>query len=156
MDKRRRKHSNNWNNQKRSEQTQNDLTSKKVFQFNQAQYEDAQGEREKQKAIAEIKAREVVCPMCGQAITDISSAMADKASGKPVHFDCALNKVKESEKLSENEKISYIGQGRFAVLYYENMRDQRTFSIKKIIEWEDREQQSEWREELSGLYSKIK
>lgn len=156
MDKRRRKHSNNWNNQKKTDQSQKELNTKKVFQFNQSQYEDAQGEKEKQKAIAEIKAREVVCPMCGQAITDIASAMADKASGKPIHFDCALNKVKESETLGENEKVSYIGQGRFAVLYYENMRDQRTFSIKKIIEWENREQQSEWREELSGLYSKVK
>mgnify|MGYP003308641969 CR=1 FL=1 len=51
MDKRRRKHSNNWNNQKKSDQAQKDLNAKKVFQFNQSQYEDAQGEREKQKAI---------------------------------------------------------------------------------------------------------
>ena len=55
----------------------------------------------------------------------------------------------------ENEKVAYIGQGRFAVLHYENIRDQRHFTIKKIIEWESREEQSQWREELSGLYSKI-
>ena len=54
-----------------------------------------------------------------------------------------------------NEKIAYIGQGRFGVLYFENPRDQRKFTIKKIIEWEDREKKSEWREELSGLYSQI-
>ena len=53
------------------------------------------------------------------------------------------------------EKIAYIGQGRFGVLYYENPRDQRKFTIKKIIEWEDREKNSDWRDELSGLYSKV-
>ena len=92
---------------------------------------------------------------CGQPITEIASAIADKNSGEPIHFDCALNEVKQAEPTGENEKIAYIGQGRFAVLSYENIRDQRHFTIKKIIEWESREQQSQWREELSGLYSKI-
>ena len=55
----------------------------------------------------------------------------------------------------EKEKVVYIGQGRFGVLYFENPRDQRKFTIKKVIEWEDRDKKSEWREELSGLYSKI-
>ena len=55
----------------------------------------------------------------------------------------------------ENEKIAYIGQGRFGVLYYENMRDQRHFTIKRIIEWEDRDSKPEWRTEISEVYSKI-
>ena len=97
----------------------------------------------------------VICPKCGQPITEIASDIADKATGAPMHFDCVLEQVKQSEPTGENEKIAYIGQGRFAVLYYENIRDQRHFTIKKIIEWESREQQSQWREELSGLYSKI-
>ena len=55
----------------------------------------------------------------------------------------------------ENEKVAYIGQGRFAVLSYENIREQKNFKIKKIIEVEDRENKSEWRTEISDLYSKI-
>lgn len=156
MDRRRKKHSNNWNNQKKNEQQNRDFVAKqKVFQYNHANYEDVEAEKEKMKAIEEIKSRAVVCPMCGQAITDISSAMVDKASGSPAHFDCVLNKVKESEPIGENEKIAYIGQGRFAVLYYENPREQKNFSIKKVIEWEDRESKPEWRDEISGLYSKV-
>jgi hypothetical protein len=127
----------------------------KSFQFNKALYEDQDAERQRIAAIQDVKAREIICPKCGQPITDIASAIADKSSGQPLHFDCVLNQVKEAEPTGENEKVAYIGQGRFAVLQYENIRDQRHFTIKKIIEWESREQQSQWREELSGLYSKI-
>lgn len=159
MDKRHKKHSNNWNNQnnqRRVEQNTKDNFNKKVFQFDKSQYDDLQSEKDKQNAIAEIKSREIICPICNQPITDIASALSDKNTGKPIHFDCALEKVKNGETLSENEKVAYIGQGRFAVLYYENIRDQRNFNIKKIIEWENREEQIEWRNELSELYSKVK
>ena len=113
-------------------------------------------EKQKQKAINEIKSREIICPKCNMPITDVSSAMADKVTGNPVHFDCVLAQLKENEPVGENEKIAYIGQGRFAVLYYENPRDQKKFVIKKVIEWENREQKSEWRDELSGLYSQVR
>ena len=156
MDRRRnRKHSNNWNNQKRAEQSRERENKQKTFQFNRALYEDQEAERQRLAAIQDVKAREVICPKCGQPITEMASAIADKTSGEPIHFDCALNEVKQSEPVGENEKVAYIGQGRFAVLSYENIRDQRHFTIKKIIEWENREGQSQWREELSGLYSKI-
>ncbi len=162
MDKRRnKKYSNNWKNQNRSEQknreqnNQNGQNRKKSFVFNKGLYENSELENERLKTIQEVKAREIVCPYCNQPITDIASAMADKASGKPIHFDCALEKVRENEPVGENEKIAYIGQGRFAVLFFENPRDQRKFSIKKIIEWETRDQKSDWRDELSGLYSQV-
>lgn len=156
MDKRRnKKYSGNWNNQKKNDAHQKDFNEKKVFQFNKSAYEDVEAEKERVSAIQEIKARNIICPVCNQPITDIASAMSDKTSGKPVHFDCVLEQVKKSEQTGENEKISYIGQGRFAVLYFENPRDQRHFTIKKVIEWENRDQKNEWREEISGLYSKV-
>ena len=157
MDKRRnRKYNGNWNGQKKNGQGKEAEQKKNTFQFNHTLYEDLAAEKERLKAIQEIKGREVRCAKCGEIITDLASSIADKATGKPVHFDCVLNQIKETEPTGENEKIAYIGQGRFAVLFYENMRDQRHFTIKKIIEWEDREQTSEWRDELSGLYSQIK
>lgn len=154
-----KKYSNNWNNQKKSEQNKaeqyRELNNKKDFHLKKAVYEDSEAEKKIQQAIKEIKLREVICPKCGQPITDISSAITDKESGKPAHFDCILNQVKQTEQVGENEKIAYIGQGRFAVIYYENPRDQRHFTIKKIIEWEERDKKPEWRSELSGLYSQI-
>lgn len=156
MEKRRnRKYSNNWNNQRKSEH-QNKEQKAKQFQFNKAAYEDFEGEKQRLKAIQEIKAREIICPVCNQPINDISSAISDKASGKPAHFDCILNQIKAGETIGENEKVSYIGQGRFAVLYFENPRDQRHFTIKKIIDYEDKEHKAEWRDELSSLYSQVK
>ena len=161
MDKRRNRKRSNWNNQrnqqgKNQNQNQNsEQKQKKVFQFNQTAYENEEAKLERQKAIQELKAREVICAKCGQPITEIASSLCDKKTGEPIHFECALNEVQAGETLGENEKIAYIGQGRFGVLYYENPRDQRKFTIKKIIEWEDREKTSEWRDELSGLYSKV-
>ena len=131
MDRRRnRKHSNNWNNQKRNNE-QSRENKQKSFQFNKALYEDQEAEKQRLAAIQDVKAREIICPKCGQPITDIASAIADKSTGQPLHFDCVLNQVKQSEPTGENEKVAYIGQGRFAVLQYENIRDQRHFTIKK-------------------------
>ena len=85
----------------------------------------------------------------------MASAICDKVSGQPMHFECVMKMLESSETIGQNEKIAYIGQGRFAVLYYENMRDQRHFQIKKIIEIEDRDKRASWRDELSSLYSQV-
>lgn len=154
MDKRRNRKYNNWNNQKKNDQ-QNKNHGQKTFQFNASAYMDETANRERLKAIQELKARQVICPICGEAITEVASCLTDKKSGQPAHFDCILNEVSQSEKLNENEKIAYIGQGRFGILYYENPRDQRHFTIKKVIEWEERDAKPEWRDEISSLYSKV-
>ena len=159
MDKKKKKNSGNWNTQKRNQQNKennNAVNRPKEFRFDNSNYQNSNFEKQKQKAINEIKSREIICPKCNMPITDVSSAMTDKVTGKPVHFDCVLAQLKQNERVGENEKIAYIGQGRFAVLYYENPRDQKKFVIKKIIEWEDRDQKSEWRDELSGLYSQVR
>lgn len=165
MEKNRRnkKYSNNWNNQKNNYDSQNkknqnknqNQNREKTFQFNHTIYENEEADKERLKAIAEIKSREIKCPVCGELISDIYSAITDKVSGNPIHFECVLKKLESEETVGENEKIAYIGQGRFGILYYENMRDQKHFTIKKIIEVEDRETKSPWRTELSELYSKV-
>ncbi len=96
------------------------------------------------------------CPHCKQPIHDLPSALADKATGEPMHFDCVLEILNKQEKLGTNEKITYIGQGRFAVAYFENPHDLRHFTIRRIIEWEERDKQFEWRTNIAGLYSQVK
>ncbi|MBR5401122.1 MAG: hypothetical protein IK102_04845 [Treponema sp.] len=166
MDRRRNRKRSNWNNQKNGQQknsvqnpnqnqNQGSDQKQKTFHFNHTLYQNEVSRQERQKAIQELKAREIVCPMCGQPLTDLASSLTAKDGVSPVHFECALKEVESKETLGEKEKIAYIGQGRFGVLYFENPRDQRKFTIKKIIEWEDREKKSEWRNELSGLYSQI-
>lgn len=165
MDKRKnRKYSNNWNNQNRKNNNHsnsnhnnhnNSFHKEKTFQFNHTLYQNDELEKERQNTITEIHSREVKCAVCGELISDIFSAISDKLTGKPVHFECVIKKIEGEENLQENEKIAYIGQGRFGVLSYENIRDQKNFKIKKIIEVEDRENKADWRTEISESYSKI-
>ena len=112
---------------------------------------------ENQNAIRAFKENIVTCELCGEPITDIASAISNKGGDKPVHFDCVLKKLTESEKPSLNEKITYIGQGKFAVLYFPNQHDQKHFSIRKTIEWEARDSvRGAWRNEMAGLFSQVK
>lgn len=113
--------------------------------------------QEQENAIKAFREKIPVCEICGQPITDIASAISNKDDGNPVHFDCVLNKLTELEKPGANEKIAYIGQGRFAVIYFENPRDTKHFSIRKTIEWEGRDQEREaWRNKMASLYSQVK
>ena len=159
---RRNKNHNNWNGGKNNNAQKNnnrdyknEQNNQKKFEPSRQNYEDENVLREKRKAISELKTREVICKKCGHPILEIASALADKQSGSPIHFECAIKEIEASEKVGENEKIAYIGQGRFGVLSYDNIRDQKHFTIKKVIEWEVRDKKASWREEVSDLYSKV-
>lgn len=93
------------------------------------------------------------CPYCGKPIKDLSAAISDRNTGEPVHFDCVLSRISEGEALEEGEVVSYIGGGRFGVVYFANPRDPRNFTIKKILEWEDKENRASWRQSVSDHYS---
>ncbi len=142
---------NDHRNEMRSDRQQKNNRPK--FQY--IAKEDPAATQKRYQAIQEFKSRSVTCPICSEPIMDMSSAIADKTSGQPMHFDCVMNRLSETEKLGQNEKICYIGQGRFGVLYFENPRDQRRFTIKKIIDWEEKDKRGQWRDEMSGLYSQV-
>lgn len=112
----------------------------------------------------------VECSFCGKPVTDVASALADKTTDKPVHFDCVLNYLAEHETLNDGQSISYIGQGRFAVISSKvpgaaaetaggavaaGVPSPR-FVIERIIEWEPRDKKYEWRTNIADAYSKIK
>lgn len=151
----RKHHWNNKNQNKNSPQPQEKQVKSPEKKYHFVAHEDLEARKRKENAIIELKKREVICPLCGEKIADVASAIADKNTGNPVHFECVMNKLSETEKCGQNEKICYIGQGRFGILYFENPRDQRHFEIRKIIEWESREQTRQWRDEMSGLYSQV-
>jgi len=93
------------------------------------------------------------CPWCGKPIKEIATAISDKESGLPVHFDCVLARLNQIEHLETNDSISYIGGGRFGVIHYNNPPDMRDFTVKKIIEWEIKEKDYEWRRPISEYFS---
>lgn len=96
------------------------------------------------------------CPRCNQPIQDITSALADKESGDAVHFDCVISFLQGAENLGPNEKIVYIGHGRFAVMLFENPSDLKKFKIVRTIDWENRDTQAEWRTDIAGRFSQVK
>ena len=93
------------------------------------------------------------CPWCGKPIKDISNAISDKDSGQPVHFDCVLARISENERLEKNDSVCYIGGGRFGIIHYNNPADLKNFTIKKILEWEVKGKQYEWRRPFSEYFS---
>lgn len=94
---------------------------------------------------------EPVCKRCGKPIKDIAFALSDKTSKDPIHFECVLNFLKESEQLQKNEEILYIGSGNFAIVYFENPGVRKHFKIKKLIEWEAEGNTHEWRQTIAKL-----
>jgi len=93
------------------------------------------------------------CPWCGKPIKDITTAISDKESGSPVHFDCVLARIVEMENLESNDSVCYIGGGRFGIIHYNNPPDMRDFTVKRILEWEVKEKNYEWRTPISEYYS---
>ena len=93
------------------------------------------------------------CPWCGKPIKDITTAISDKESGNPVHFDCVLARIVEMEHLETNDSVCYIGGGRFGVIHYNNPPDMRDFTVKRILEWEVKEKNYEWRKPISEYFS---
>jgi len=121
------------------------------------------------------------CLWCGKPIRDISSAIADKDTGGPVHFDCVAARITFGEKLEKGDSVVYIGAGRFGVVNFGNTgapprnspdgssQDSgkpenhseaqdgslvnRGFTIKKIIEWENKDKRAEWRSAICDHYS---
>lgn len=146
---------NNQNNQNRNQQNGGREQKAREALFQRTIHENIEEQQKKDAAIRELKQREVVCPVCGKTIEDLTSAVSDKATGKPAHFDCILEQLNKSEALGENDKVTYIGQGRFAVLHFDNPRDLKSFKIIKTIEWESREKKLDWRDEMSGLFSQV-
>nr|WP_318660843.1 hypothetical protein [uncultured Treponema sp.] len=117
--------------------------------------ENLQEIQNKEAAIREFKSRDVVCAKCGKPIEDMTSAISD-AEGKPMHFDCVLENLKSKEKLLPGQQMTYIGNGRFAVVTFENPRDLRKFKIENVIEYEDKSKPISWRNEMAELYSQVK
>jgi hypothetical protein len=93
------------------------------------------------------------CPYCGKAIKDIASAIGDKGSNEPVHFDCAIARAAKGETLEKGDAVVYIGGGRFGVVHFNGQHSAPPFKIKKILEWEDKEQRAAWRKTVCDRYS---
>jgi hypothetical protein len=105
----------------------------------------------------------------------MSSAMADKDTGVPVHFDCVTSRIAFGEKLEKGELVVYIGGGRFGIIcsgksneessngsakgqgkvFHSDSATGNDSFIRKIIEWESKDKRADWRSAICDHYSVI-
>jgi hypothetical protein len=88
--------------------------------------------------------------LCGQPITDLASAISDREGDGVFHFDCIAAKLKARETLGAGDSLTYIGGGRFGIVHHDSPKK---FTIKKIIEWDQREERVPWRKLVADYHS---
>ncbi|WP_025400005.1 MULTISPECIES: hypothetical protein [Borrelia] len=91
-----------------------------------------------------------VCPICEKQIKDILSCMSMKFNGedKPIHFDCAIDKLKSENELVKNESLVYRGIGKFFVVDKSVRGNNLAFKIVKEIDFESLESRPIWRKKI--------
>lgn len=75
------------------------------------------------------------CSICGQVIETIADAITEP-DGRYSHFDCVIARIKEEEAVSDDEVVSYIGHGNFAVF---KKSPEGQYTIKTRIPYESKE-----------------
>ncbi len=91
-----------------------------------------------------------VCPICEKPIRDIISCMSMKFDGedKPIHFDCAIDKLRSENELFKNESLVYRGVGKFFIVDKSVRGDNLAFKIVREIEFENLENCPSWRKKI--------
>ena len=87
------------------------------------------------------------CPVCGKVVRDVNSAMAYGEDNKPAHLDCVLKEIGEREPVAGDERLCYIGAGRFAVIKAKVGKN--GLEVVRSIQYEERENAVPWRRALS-------
>ncbi len=91
------------------------------------------------KIVPEKEFDPIICSICEKPIESITQAFSGDSPGDIAHFDCVLKKLQEDEKLTERQRISYIGNGTFAVIEYKNKNTTGPFTIIKRFQIETKE-----------------
>ena len=91
---------------------------------------------------------QLTCVECGKIIRHPQMALSTPDTGEPIHFDCAIQKIAEQEKLDPREKICYLGQGSFGIIKFKSGSSNRDFIIKKRIPYEKGDTEVQWRKQM--------
>lgn len=78
-----------------------------------------------------------VCPICNKPIANMMTALSNDNSESYAHFDCVYDKLKSKVTMKGNERLSYIGNGAFAVI--EDYKDGQSskFKIKQQFQFSE-------------------
>jgi hypothetical protein len=98
----------------------------------------------------------------------MATAIADRDSGQPSHFECVAARIAGGETLESGDTVVYLGGGRFGVVHFPGIirdalrgrksgedYDTKGFQIKKIFEWEKREDRAPWRRNIEEHFSVV-
>jgi hypothetical protein len=115
------------------------------------------GRRRERPSIGARPAREVQqprvftpCPVCGEPVRELSSALTHRQSGRPAHFDCIVKELREANPLGPQERLCYLGGGAFGVLTWRVEGNPASFVIKRRIPYEDPRVPQEWKKQLQA------
>ncbi|MEM5947859.1 hypothetical protein WKV44_04820 [Spirochaetia bacterium 38H-sp] len=90
----------------------------------------------------------LTCSVCGELIYDVYTTIAHKDSGEPIHFECAVNMIKQTETLGKDEELCYLGNGAFGIVIMKQPPSPVRFFIKKRIEFEPKDKGA-WKKDIS-------
>lgn len=90
-----------------------------------------------------------ICPLCGNVITDMTTAIAFGPQAAPAHLDCVIIHLRKHEALNKDEDIVYVGCGQFAVA---SLRPR--FTILRRIPVENKDVVPEWRKNMKQIFMK--
>ena len=85
--------------------------------------------------VPQVREPNPVCSICGEQILTIADAISEP-NGSYSHFDCVIARIKEQERVSEGETVSYIGHGNFAVFTKD---EEGRYVIKTRIPYESKD-----------------
>ena len=82
-----------------------------------------------------IKAESTVCPICDKKIENMADTITDRRTGQPAHFVCVHDSLMKTLSLRDNQRLSYMGSGTFAVIEDVNEEGKTKFKIKEKFEY---------------------
>lgn len=93
---------------------------------------------------------ELSCVICEKSIRNVHAAMSFQ--GNAIHFECAIEKIQREEQLKPDEHICYLGAGAFGIVAF-RQGNQGKFTVRKRIQFEEKDQKSEWRKTIGKIVS---
>ncbi|MBQ3923128.1 MAG: hypothetical protein II707_07505 [Spirochaetales bacterium] len=82
-----------------------------------------------------IKAESTICPICEKKIENMADTITDRRTGQPAHFVCVHDSLMKTLSLRDNQRLSYMGSGVFAVIEDQNEEGKPKFKIKEKFEY---------------------
>lgn len=97
----------------------------------------------------QIQKLKEICPLCLKSINDDRNAIAFSGSEDPSHFLCILEHLKKTINLQDNQRITYAGSGKFAIIQLSEGNNSNGKIIQYLKFQEKPTLQSSWRRQLA-------